>query len=84
MTYDEAVAVIVMRTPLTADDIGDLLDAAGDPGALATLVRVYDREGRAPDRSHWQTFADVLGQVAGVAQKVAPIVSVVMALAPLL
>jgi hypothetical protein len=84
MTYDDAVAEIVRRTPLSATDISDLLDAAGDPGAIEMLMRVYARRGQSPDESTWQVFSEVLGQVAGVAEKVAPIVSLIVQIAPIL
>ena len=83
-TLDDAIAEIVAKTPLESQDILDLIDAAGDPGGVETLMRVYKRQGRGPDISGWQTAVAVLGTVIDVAEKVAPLIPIIMQIAPLL
>ncbi len=82
MTLDEAVAYVAQRTPLSTGDVLDLLSAE-TPEDVALLVRGYEAAGCAPDHTGWQVFASTMRQVAEVAGKVSPVLSVIAALAPL-
>ena len=84
MTLDDAITEIVKTTPLLPEDISDLIDAANDPGGIETLMRVYARRGRGPDLSGWQQTAAILSTVVDIAGKLAPLISVIMQVAPLL
>ena len=83
MTLDEAIARITMLTRLEAADVRDLLAAANEPRALELLIRSYTDAGKVPDLTGWQIAGAVLGEVEGVAAKVAPILDVAIAVTTL-
>jgi hypothetical protein len=85
-SLDEVLVKLVPKTKLSDDDVLDLKDAIadGDTQGVATLMRVYARQGIGPDTTGWQDFADDLALVADVAGKIAPVVSLIVSIAPLL
>ena len=81
---DEAIASIVSRTILSAQDVSDLLLFHDDPEGLAAIDRGYRAAGRMPDKSTWDVFMEALTPVSEVAAKILPIIQVVTALVPVL
>ncbi len=89
MTREEAVAQIAMQVPgLPPERTMEILacadqDALDDGSRTEMLLRSYAADGVMPDETGWQVFADVMGQVSDVAAKVAPIVSLVATIVPM-
>ena len=84
--WDDAVARIRSKTPLTEEDVKDILASADAPDAsdeLKAKIRLLESLGRAPDRSGWQVFVDEMSTVSDVAAKVAPIVALLGAIGAL-
>ena len=80
LTLDEAVAQVAAVTPLTEQDVRDLLDLAADPGAadeLELLVQSYRDSGKMESRSSWDAVFDALKLAGSVAGAVGAIVGVV-------
>jgi len=85
MTLDEALARLVPKTRLTETDVSDLRNVIeyedGNPGGLATIMREYARLGLVPDTTAWQDFAADLGEVEDAAQKLGPLIGIIIAVA---
>lgn len=94
MNYADAVAAIRLESPLSSTDVDDLVAAARadvdspvPPGNLSRFDAIrasYASLGKAPDRTAWQRIGAILATVEDEAGKVAPLVSVIATLVPLL
>ena len=90
MTVDDALATVLAKSRLGLDDEADFratfqvaLDS-GDVGGFETLMRIYARAGTGPDTTAWQDFVADLSIASDVAEKVGPIVALIIEIAPFL
>jgi hypothetical protein len=75
LSREEAIALIVAVTPLSAADMEGFL--ACTPEEQAVLVQAYRDAGTMPDPSAWDRVVAVLSQCAELAGLVLPILGVV-------
>jgi hypothetical protein len=92
VTREEAVAQIALEVPELPPSAVDEILATFDedmretpPGTRTEmLLRSYARDGQCPGQTGWQVFGQIVAQVPEWAAKAAPIVSIALALLPLL
>jgi hypothetical protein len=79
---ENAIVRLVRETPFTESDVRDVL-AARTLEEVQELAAMYAAAGRPADRTTWQTFVVVLGDVVEGAEAIAPFVGIAQQLAAL-
>jgi hypothetical protein len=84
-TVDDVVAYMQPLSTYTPGDIVGLIEMSerNDP-ELPDVIAVYESQGRAASKTVWQGLDDLLETGSELAIKLAPILGIVLSVAPLL